>query len=74
MSPTAGSEPTGSSPCCWACGACGSAGGAPVSPGSPVANPAFDVTPAELVTALVTETGVLEVARGQVPGGVPPGT
>ncbi|TNY37094.1 S-methyl-5-thioribose-1-phosphate isomerase [Thermomonospora catenispora] len=37
-------------------------------------NPAFDVTPAELVTALVTETGVLEVARGQVPGGVPPGT
>src|SRR4051794_33170416 len=36
LSPTGGSDPTGSSPCCWACGACGSAGGAPVSPGSPV--------------------------------------
>ncbi|WP_298967276.1 S-methyl-5-thioribose-1-phosphate isomerase [uncultured Methylobacterium sp.] len=29
-----------------------------VSPGSPVANPAFDVTPARLVTGLVTERGV----------------
>ena len=28
-------------------------------PGTPVRNPAFDVTPAELVTALVTERGVL---------------
>jgi methylthioribose-1-phosphate isomerase len=27
-------------------------------PGTPVRNPAFDVTPAELVTALVTERGV----------------
>ena len=25
----------------------------------PVWNPAFDVTPAELVTAIVTETGIL---------------
>ncbi|MEU6752853.1 S-methyl-5-thioribose-1-phosphate isomerase [Spirillospora sp. NPDC046719] len=32
-------------------------------------NPAFDVTPARLVTALVTETGVLEVAKGETPGG-----
>ena len=31
-------------------------------------NPAFDVTPARLVTALVTEEGVLEVSTGQVPG------
>ncbi|GGT93890.1 S-methyl-5-thioribose-1-phosphate isomerase [Actinomadura citrea] len=30
-------------------------------------NPAFDVTPARLVTALVTETGVLEVAAGATP-------
>ncbi|KAB2361013.1 S-methyl-5-thioribose-1-phosphate isomerase [Actinomadura montaniterrae] len=31
-------------------------------------NPAFDVTPARLVSALVTETGVLEVADGETPG------
>ncbi|TDD63359.1 S-methyl-5-thioribose-1-phosphate isomerase [Actinomadura darangshiensis] len=30
-------------------------------------NPAFDVTPARLVTALVTETGVLEVSAGVTP-------
>jgi methylthioribose-1-phosphate isomerase len=30
-------------------------------------NPAFDVTPARLVTALVTETGVLEVSAGRTP-------
>ncbi|MEM8699289.1 MAG: S-methyl-5-thioribose-1-phosphate isomerase [Pseudomonadota bacterium] len=29
-----------------------------VNPGSPVANPAFDVTPARLVTGLITERGV----------------
>jgi len=29
-----------------------------VAPGSPAANPAFDVTPARLVTALITERGV----------------
>jgi len=28
------------------------------APGSPGANPAFDVTPARLVTALITERGV----------------
>ncbi|HEU5158373.1 MAG TPA: S-methyl-5-thioribose-1-phosphate isomerase [Streptosporangiaceae bacterium] len=32
-------------------------------------NPAFDVTPARLVTALVTETGVLEISAGQTPAG-----
>jgi methylthioribose-1-phosphate isomerase len=47
------------------------------APGSPAANPAFDVTPARLVTALITERGVApasfeglsalfpELARGQ---------
>lgn len=30
-------------------------------------NPAFDVTPARLVSAIVTEHGVLEASRGQVP-------
>jgi len=34
--------------------------GVRISPqGVPVINPAFDVTPAELVTALITEVGVL---------------
>ncbi|WAU80702.1 S-methyl-5-thioribose-1-phosphate isomerase [Streptomyces sp. Qhu-G9] len=31
-------------------------------------NPAFDVTPAGLVTGLVTERGVLEVSAGELPG------
>ncbi|MFF2194053.1 S-methyl-5-thioribose-1-phosphate isomerase [Streptomyces sp. NPDC058157] len=31
-------------------------------------NPAFDVTPGALVTALVTERGVLEVSAGELPG------
>ncbi|MFI0372313.1 S-methyl-5-thioribose-1-phosphate isomerase [Actinomadura sp. 1N219] len=43
-------------------------GGARTAPGGVDAfNPAFDVTPARLVTALVTETGVLEVAAGTAP-------
>jgi methylthioribose-1-phosphate isomerase len=33
-------------------------------PGTPAANPAFDITPAELVTALVTERGVLRPPYG----------
>jgi methylthioribose-1-phosphate isomerase len=33
-----------------------------VSPGSPAANPAFDVTPARLITGLVTERGVTEAS------------
>jgi methylthioribose-1-phosphate isomerase len=31
-------------------------------PGTPARNPAFDVTPANLITALVTERGVVEPA------------
>jgi methylthioribose-1-phosphate isomerase len=31
-------------------------------------NPAFDVTPARLISALVTEEGALEVSAGRVPG------
>ena len=34
-----------------------------VAPGSPVANPAFDVTPARLVTGIVTERGVVPATR-----------
>ena len=34
-----------------------------VPEGSPVANPAFDVTPARLVTGLITEVGVAEASR-----------
>jgi methylthioribose-1-phosphate isomerase len=34
-----------------------------VPDGSPVANYAFDVTPARLVTGLITERGVLQAGR-----------
>jgi len=34
-----------------------------VAPGSPVANPAFDVTPARLLTGLITERGVAAASR-----------
>ena len=34
-----------------------------VAPGSPVANPGFDVTPARLVTGIVTERGVAPASR-----------
>lgn len=33
-----------------------------VNPGSPAANPAFDVTPARLVTGLITERGIAEAS------------
>ena len=36
-------------------------------PGTPARNPAFDVTPAELVWALVTEKGVARPAAGETP-------
>ena len=37
------------------------AGGALITiPGTPVRNPAFDVTPAELITAVVTEAGIAQ--------------
>jgi methylthioribose-1-phosphate isomerase len=39
-----------------------------VSPGSPAANPAFDVTPARLVTGLVTERGVAEASEAGLRG------
>ncbi|GAA1429146.1 S-methyl-5-thioribose-1-phosphate isomerase [Streptomyces thermospinosisporus] len=44
------------------------AGAVPDGIRSRVHNPAFDVTPGALVTALVTERGVLEVASGELPG------
>lgn len=45
-------------------------GGIRVAPfGSRAYNPAFDVTPARLITALVTERGILEISDGEVPGG-----
>jgi methylthioribose-1-phosphate isomerase len=34
------------------------------SPGSPAFNPAFDVTPARLVTALITERGIVRPSEG----------
>jgi len=34
-----------------------------VAPGSSVANPAFDVTPARLVTGIITERGVASASR-----------
>jgi methylthioribose-1-phosphate isomerase len=39
-----------------------------VPAGSPVRNPAFDVTPARLVTALITERGVCEASRAGLEG------
>jgi len=45
------------------------AGGTATAPaGSRGHNPAFDVTPAELISALTTELGVAEIAHGQLPG------
>jgi methylthioribose-1-phosphate isomerase len=34
-----------------------------IAPGSPAANPAFDVTPARLVTGIITERGVARASR-----------
>ena len=42
-----------------------------VPDGSPVANYAFDVTPARLVTGLITERGVLEASRKALAGAFP---
>ncbi|MCM2392324.1 S-methyl-5-thioribose-1-phosphate isomerase [Streptomyces albipurpureus] len=43
----------------------GASGGVPVAPlGTPAYNPAFDVTPPELVTAIVTEAGALSPVTG----------
>ncbi|HEX4331934.1 MAG TPA: S-methyl-5-thioribose-1-phosphate isomerase [Usitatibacter sp.] len=38
------------------------------SPGTPVANPAFDVTPARLVTGLITEKGILRATEKDLLG------
>ena len=44
-------------------------GGIRVAPAAARAhNPAFDVTPARLISAIVTEEGVMEPGLGQVPG------
>ncbi len=42
-----------------------------VPDGSPVANYAFDVTPARLVTGLITERGVLAASREALAGAFP---
>jgi methylthioribose-1-phosphate isomerase len=42
-----------------------------VSEGSPVANYAFDVTPARLVTGLITERGVLAPEPAALAGAFP---
>lgn len=39
--------------------------------GTRTLNPAFDVTPASLITAIVTDRRVLRLDRGETPGGVP---
>jgi methylthioribose-1-phosphate isomerase len=38
-----------------------------VVPGLPGVNPAFDVTPYDLVTAIVTERRVIRLDRGETP-------
>ena len=40
---------------------------AEVVAGLPAANPAFDVTPADLITAIVTDRRVIRTARGEKP-------
>jgi methylthioribose-1-phosphate isomerase len=42
-----------------------------VPTGSPVANYAFDVTPSRLVTALITERGVLKADRSALVSAFP---
>ena len=47
---------------------CSAVGGQRVAPvGSLALNPAFDVTPADLVTAIVTERRVIRPALGEMP-------
>jgi methylthioribose-1-phosphate isomerase len=46
-------------------------GGQPIAPlGVPVANPAFDVTPAHLITAIITEQGVAAAPFGPALAGM----
>jgi methylthioribose-1-phosphate isomerase len=42
-----------------------------VPDGSPVANYAFDVTPARLVTGLITERGIIDASRGALAAAFP---
>jgi methylthioribose-1-phosphate isomerase len=42
-----------------------------VPDGSPVANYGFDVTPARLVTGLITERGVIAASRNALAGAFP---
>ena len=42
-----------------------------VPAGSPVANYAFDVTPARLVTGLITERGVIAASHSAIQGAFP---
>jgi methylthioribose-1-phosphate isomerase len=42
-----------------------------VPDGSPVANYGFDVTPARLVTGLITERGVIAASRSALAGAFP---
>src|SRR6516164_5965716 len=42
-----------------------------VPEGSPAANPGFDVTSARLITALITERGVIEATRAAIAGAFP---
>jgi methylthioribose-1-phosphate isomerase len=39
-----------------------------VAPGTPISNIAFDVTPARLVTGLITELGVCEASEAGLAG------
>ena len=41
--------------------------------GTGALNPAFDVTPAELITAIVTDRRVVRLDRGETPASVSPG-
>ena len=48
--------------------------GTPISPaGAGALNPAFDVTPADLITAIVTDKRVVHLNRGETLRSVPPG-
>ena len=48
--------------------------GVPLAPpGTAALNPAFDVTPHELITAIVTDRRVVRLDRGETPSSVPPG-
>ena len=51
-----------------------SLGGVDVAPpGSQALNPAFDITPAEFITAIVTDRRIIRPDRGQTPADVPLG-